>query len=189
MKRLILVVGAVLVTALSALSTGLHHARAAALPAATDLAAATLTARDIGAGFTTAQSGPSDELTTRGIPNHVAAFMRQAPLRREIESVVVLLADATAAEAVGGEVALQDLPELRQLNATLEPAEAPEIGAAAQRFRFTIDVLGMRLNGDVVIWRQQDVLAMVMTLGTNPASDAVPYAILQQEKLVTVFGP
>ncbi len=153
------------------------------------LAAAALTAADLGEGFTSVLSGPADQL---GVAAHMAVYIH-APTAANpsLLAVVDVLADASGEEEIDdaafAAAFTAGFASANQTGITLQPAEAPAIGRNTLRFTAAGEVAGLPLTGEVLVWRQGDVIAAVLVLGNN-ASSALPYAMQQRDKLLALIG-
>ena len=171
-----------------AVAVAMWAAPAAAAPTQDELAPVALTTADIGSEFSVFQSGPAEQLTALNVPNHVAVLARTFGfLGLQFEAVVSVLADAAAADAATGGDTASVLGVLRGFGVSLEPADAPAIGSDTLRYRLSGNVLGQRIRGDCIVWRQSSVLAAVCALGDTDKS-AETYAERQQAKIIAAFG-
>lgn len=153
------------------------------------LAAAVLTASDLGAGFTSVQAGPGD---TPGLTSHMAVYLRAPSLANpSFMAVVDLLADVGDAgdvdDAAFAEGFAGGFAAANQTGLTLERVEAPALGSSTLKYTAAGQIAGLPVSGTMLVWRQGEVIAAVFALGSD-APDALPYALLQQDKLLAVFG-
>jgi len=163
-----------------ALGVALAFAPAHAAPTQDDLAAAALTAREVGTGFTVAQKGLVDKLTAVGVTSYMVIYERVG--RGGVDLVAVLLFDANAADDAGDLDASAELDQLQSLGITLAPATPPAIGSDTQLVTVSGSLLGMNIGGDAITWRHGSIGAMVAAFGTSSPT-AQGYAEQQEAKL------
>ena len=175
---------ALLVALSAALVTSLGHAA----PSQEQLAAAALTAGDLGSGFVQVQSGPVDDLTQQGVANHMAVYSRAIGVGRPALTIVLdALTDAAASDALPQTDPAEQLALLKQFGVTTTQVDAPAIGENTVKLMLSGSVFGQSLDGDCIFWRHAGVIAAVCALGSGGPS-AEGYAVRQQEKLVAQFG-
>lgn len=166
----ILVLGALAVTGLSA-----------APPTTEQLKAAILKPEDAGSDFITAFDG------TFGDSGQVYA-VQYFRLASSPGGVGALLADAalyTPEEAARSFI--QGI-SLVANDASSETLPAPMIGSQPERRRFTAQVRGADLGGELIAWRQGEVLALVSLLGGAPER-LLSLVERQQARLYVTFAP
>lgn len=173
---------------LVALSTVLVTSMGMAAPVQEQLAAAALTAGELGSGFTRVQSGPVDDLTQQGVTNYMAVYSRTTGVGRPTFTIVVdALTDAAASDALPQTDPTDQLGALKQFGVTATQVDAPAIGSNTIKLALSGSVFGQTLDGECIFWRHGGVIAAVCALGSaNPSAEA--YAMRQQEKLVATFG-
>lgn len=152
----------------------------AAPPTGEKLRAAILTPEDLGTGFR--QTSLSPETGER--PSITAQFQRDSPTT----IVTVGLFDATGFDV--SLVARRFATELREppLSLVSVPAAGPGVGDESVRY----EVLGLLASGAVagefVVWRQGEVVAIVIGITAEGVQRVQPWVSRQQEKLVEVFS-
>jgi hypothetical protein len=175
-----------LTIALAALAAACIATPAHAALSEAQLAAAALTAGDLGPGFTVAQSGPHDQLTALGVASWFAVYQQLPSLRSpSFQVAFVLLLDAESGAQVDGADATDNLALLRQLGLTLTEAAPPAIGEDTRMYTVSGAVSGLPVSGNVISWRQGEAYAAVGVIGSS-GSSAVGYAEQQRDKLAAI---
>jgi hypothetical protein len=149
------------------------------------LAAAALTAEEIGADFTVVQSGAAEQLSALGVPSFLGVYQRVSSRSLSFDVVMVLLVDATGAEHLTGQDVTGNLELLKDLGVTLTPTTPPAIGEDTMMVTVAGAVAGFPITGDIITWRQSGTFALVGTMGSS-ASTAVGYAEQQRDKLAAI---
>ncbi len=150
------------------------------------LAAAALTANDLGPGFTVAQAGAQDQLNALSVPSYFAVYQQLPSIRMpSFQIVFVLLMDSEGGDQISGADAADNLALLRQLGLTLRETTPPAIGEDTRMYTVSGAFSGLPISGDVLSWRQGDAYAVVGVLGSSGAS-AVGYAEQQHDKLAAI---
>ena len=152
----------------------------AAQPEPQELRAAILTAEEAGPGWVLERDGSIGP----GFPSYYVQYTRRDGA---FELLQVFLLDGRLASpdsmAQAGINAL-----VSQAGFTSTRAEPPAIGEGTVRYALSGSVAGTALTADVIGWRHEDVVALVVSYAEGQA-DAVEYAARQQAKLVAAFGP
>jgi hypothetical protein len=163
-------------------------ASVAAAPSQEQLSAAMLTAADIGEGFTVLQSGPVEQLTSKGVANHLTVFSRTLGVARPSFTIVIdALTDSATLEGLPATDPTEQLQALKQFGVTVQQVEAPAIGQNTVKLALSGSVFGLALSGDCIIWQHAGVSAAVCALGEgNPT--ATDFAMQQHQRLIAVFG-
>jgi hypothetical protein len=150
------------------------------------LAAAALTASELGPGFTVAQAGAQDQLSALGVTSYFAVYQQLPSIQMpSFQIVFILLTDAEGSEQISGADATDNLALLRQLGLTLRETTPPAIGADTRMYTVSGAYSGLPIGGDVISWRQGETYAVVGVLGSSGAS-AIGYAEQQRDKLAAI---
>lgn len=148
---------------------------------------AALTSGDLGRGWSVFQEGPAEELAAAGVANYTAIFQRGPSLPDlRIDLVIVSLADETALSQANIDID-GSLGAIRGLGFELREEPAPQIGSETRRFVLSGTVIGLAISGEVIVWRQNGVVAIVGALGTAGGS-AEALARQQEERINAVIG-
>ena len=154
-------------------------AAAAAQPGPQELRAAILTAEEAGPGWVLERDGSIGP----GFPSYYVQYTLGGGA---FELLQVFLVD--------GRIASPDSLAQSGINALVSRtglastrAEPPAIGEGTVRYALSGRVAGTELTVDVIGWRHEDVVALVVSYAEGQAN-AAEYATRQQAKLVAAFG-
>ena len=150
-----------------------------AQPGPQELRAAILTADEAGPGWVLERDGS----IRPGFPSYYVQYARRDAA---FELLQVFLVDGRLAEpdplAQAGINAL-----VSRAGFTSARADPPAIGEGTVRYALSGNVAGTALTVDVIGWRHEDVVALVVSYAEGQAN-ALEYAIRQQAKLEAMFG-
>ena len=145
-----------------------------------DLGRVILTADELGPGFEVVAAGPLDAL----FANERVLYQRAQP---PAAVVAIWLVDASAGST---DEAVTSFVEgfIAAVGGVGEPAEPPVLGRNTRRTVIRAVFAGREVAGEVIVWEQSGVLALVAVLSDDGVR-ADDLAQRQQERLVAAFRP
>jgi hypothetical protein len=174
-----------LTAAFVALLVSLFSRPAEANQPAPPLKNALLTVEELPPGFQVFIEQPP----LRGVPRYGVTFVRLigSGSSRTFDSLEIDLIDDPSLPAADAADSFIRVLEAFGPVADLVRVADPSVGMNAIRYSFTADLRGMSANGNLIVWRRGGVLGIAGLL-TNGDADVLPYAALQDAKLVAFLG-